>query len=341
MVALPVRRSEARRTRGIIGPMPSSARPAYGVAAAAAAALLFGINGTVSKLALEAGLTSMRLVQLRSLGAALCLIAAVGATRPGTLRTDRREVVFLVVAGIVGIGLVQWLYFVAIARLPVGIALLLEYLAPVFVALWVCFVRREPVRPRIWGALALCLVGLAIVAEVWSGLTLDGVGVVAGVAAGVSLAAYYLTGEHGLGRRDPLSLAAWTFAAAAVLWSVLQPPSEFAWSSLGDAVALPGPFDGTEVALGGLVVWIIVLGTVVPYGLVLVAIRNLGSTRTGLLGMAEPITSGLVAWVVLGESLTPVQLLGAGVVILGIVAAETARTPVPAAEPPLPQWPPG
>ena len=91
-------------------------------------------------------------------------------------------------------------------------------------------------------------------------------------------------------------------------------------------MALPGPFDGAEVPLWSLVAWIIVLGTVVPYGLVLVAIRNLGSTRTGLLGMAEPVTSGLVAWVVLGESLTPVQLVGAAVVIVGIVAAETART---------------
>jgi drug/metabolite transporter (DMT)-like permease len=204
--------------------MSSSARSAIGVVAAAAAALLFGINGTVSKLALEAGLTSTRLVELRSLGAALCLVAVVLITAPGTLAVGRRELGFLVVAGVVGIGLVQWLYFVAIARLPVGIALLLEYLAPVFVALWVYFVRGEPVRPRIWGALALCLVGLAVAAQVWSGPTLDGIGVLAGVAAGVSLAAYYLTGEHGLGRRDPLSLAAWTFAAAAVFWSVLQPP---------------------------------------------------------------------------------------------------------------------
>jgi drug/metabolite transporter (DMT)-like permease len=263
-------------------------------------------------------------------------------TAPRTLAVGRRELGFLVVAGVVGIGLVQWLYFVAIARLPVGIALLLEYLAPVFVALWVYFVRGEPVRPRIWGALALCLVGLAVAAQVWSGLTLDGIGVLAGVAAGVSLAAYYLTGEHGLGRRDPLSLAAWTFAAAAVFWSVLQPPWRFAWSSLGDGVALPGPFDGAEVPLGALVAWIIVLGTVVPYALVLVAIRHLGSTRTGLLGMAEPVAAGLVAWVVLGEALTPMQLVGAGVVIVGIVVAETARRPPPApADPPIPQWPPG
>jgi drug/metabolite transporter (DMT)-like permease len=301
-----------------ISPMTSPARPAVGVAAAGAAALLFGINGTVSKLALEAGLTSSRLVQLRSLGAALCLMVAVSLTRPGSLRADRRELAFLVVAGIVGIGLVQWLYFVAIARLPVGIALLLEYLAPVLVAVWVRFVRGEPVRSRIWGALAMCLVGLAVVAQVWSGLTLDGLGVLAGLGAAASLAAYYLTGEHGLGRRD-----------------LLQPPWSTDWGQLGGAVALPGPFEGAEAPLWSLVASIIVLGTVVPYALILVALRNLGSTRTGLLGMAEPVTSGLVAWVVLSESLTPVQLAGAALVIAGIAAAETARAPSEAIEVPI------
>ena len=307
----------------------NSARGLRGLLAAAGAALLFGINGTVSKLALETDLASTRLVQLRSAGAAVCLLAAVVALRPAALRARREEVLFLVVAGVVGIGLVQWLYFVAIERLPVGIALLLEYLAPVFVALWVRFVRRGAVRPRIWAALALCLAGLATVAQVWDGLTLDGLGVLAGLGAAVSLAAYYLTGEHGLGQRDALSLAAWTFGSAAVFWSVLQPPWSFAWSQLGDSVALPGPFDGAELPLGALVGWIIVLGTVVPYGLVLIALADLGSTRTGLLGMAEPVTSGLVAWVVLSESLEPVQLVGAAVVIAGIVAAETARRAPP------------
>lgn len=305
--------------------MSRPARPALGVAAAAGAALLFGVNGTVAKLALEAGLSTTRLVELRSLGAAACLMTVALLTRPGSLRASPRELVFLAVAGVVGIGLVQWLYFEAIARLPVGIAILLEYLAPVLVAVWVRFVRQEPVRPRIWVALGLCLLGLGLVAEVWSGLTLDGIGVLAGLAAAVSLAAYYLTGEHGLSRRDPLSLAAWTFTAAAVLWTVPQPLWAFDWSVLGESVALPGPLDGSSAPLWSLVAWVVVLGTVIPYGMVLVALGSLGATRTGLLGMAEPVTSAAVAWVVLSETLSTPQLLGAVVVIGGIVAAETAR----------------
>jgi drug/metabolite transporter (DMT)-like permease len=271
-------------------------------------------------------------VELRSLGAALCLMAAVAVLRPQALRVAPRELAFLAVAGVVGIGLVQWLYFVAIGRLPVGIALLLEYLAPVLVVVWVRFVRGEQVRRRLWAALALSVSGLVVVGEVWQGLRLDGLGVLAGLGAAVSLAAYYLTSERGLGRRDPLSLAAWTFTAAAVFWSVLQPWWTFPWGDLTRAVALPGPLPDADVPAWLLVAWVVVLGTVVPYGLILLALRSLGSARTGLLGMAEPVLAALVAYVVLAEALSPVQLVGGAVVLTGIVLAETARKPAPVPE---------
>jgi drug/metabolite transporter (DMT)-like permease len=274
---------------------------------------------------LESGLSSLRLVELRSLGAAVCLMVAVALIRPGTLRVRPRELAFLAVAGIIGIGLVQWFYLVAIARLPVGIALLLEYLAPVIVVVWVRFVRRDSARVRIWAALALSVAGLVVVAEAWEGLQLDGIGLLAGLAAAASLAAYYLTSERGLGRRDPLSLAAWTFTAAAVFWSVLQPWWSFPWERLTAAVALPGPLPDADVPAWLLVGWVVVLGTVLPYALILAALRSLGSARTGLLGMAEPVLAAAVAWAILGEALSPVQLLGGAVVLTGIVLAETAR----------------
>jgi drug/metabolite transporter (DMT)-like permease len=310
---------------------PAGSSAWWGVAYATLAALLFGINGTVSKTVLESGLSSLRLVELRSVGAAVCLLVAVMLTRPRSMRAEPRELAFLFAAGVVGIGLVQWFYFVAIARLPVGIALLLEYLAPVLVVVWVRFVRHEQVRARLWAALALSVAGLVVVAQAWQGLRLDGIGVLAGFAAAASLAAYYLTSEKGLGTRDPLSLAAWTFTAAAVLWSVLQPWWTFPWDALTRPVPLPGPLPEVDMPAGLLVLWVVVLGTVVPYGLILAALRTLGSARTGLLGMAEPVLAGMVAWVVLGEALSAVQLAGAAVVLTGIVLAETARTRPPEA----------
>ncbi len=307
----------------------TTSSPWRGIVFASTASFLFALNGSVSKTVLESGLSSLRLVELRSLGAALCLMTAVALTRPHSLRVGRRELGFLVVAGVVGIGLVQWLYFVAIGRLPVGIALLLEYLAPVLVVVWVRAVRAEPVRRRLWAALALSVTGLVVVGQAWQGLSLDGLGVLAGLGAAVSLAAYYLTSERGLGTRDPLSLAAWTFTAAAVFWTVLQPWWTFPWADLTRAVGLPGPLPDAHVPAWLLVIWVVVLGTVVPYGLILLALRSLGSARTGLLGMAEPVLAAAVAWVVLGEALSVVQLLGGAVVLAGIVLAETARTTTP------------
>jgi drug/metabolite transporter (DMT)-like permease len=99
-------------------------------------------------------------------------------------------------------------------------------------------------------------------------------------------------------------------------------------------VALPGPLPDADVPASLLVAWVVVLGTVVPYGLILLALRSLGSARTGLLGMAEPVLAAGVAFVVLGEALSPVQLAGGAVVLTGIVLAETARTPRAA---PLPE----
>jgi drug/metabolite transporter (DMT)-like permease len=77
------------------------------------------------------------------------------------------------------------------------------------------------------------------------------------------------------------------------------------------------------------VLWIITLGTVAPFMLVLFAVGRLGPARVGLIGMLEPVSAGVIAWVLLGESLNRVQIVGAMVVLVGIVLAETARQAVP------------
>jgi drug/metabolite transporter (DMT)-like permease len=294
---------------------------AVGLAAALVAATLFAVNGTVSKLVLESGLSSLRLVEIRITLAAVVFALVAAARSPRSLAIGPRELGFLALYGVVGVAMVQWLYLVAIARMPVSISLLLEFTAPLLVALWVRFVRKEHVRSRLWLALVLSLAGLALVAEVWRGLALDTVGFVAALAAAVSLALYYLLGERGVGRRDPVSLAAWTFAAAGLFWSLLLPWWTFPFGALAEPVDVLG----TELPVWVLIGWVVLLGTVAPFALVFVALGRIGAPRTGLFGTAEPVLAGVVAWVVLGEVLTPVQLAGAGVVFAGILLAVTAR----------------
>ncbi len=276
---------------------------------------------------LESGVSSLRLVEIRCTAAAVVFFAVAGLRRPASLAIGRRELGFVALYGITGIALVQWLYLVAIARMPVSLALLIEFTAPLLIALWVRFARHGQIRGQVWAALALSLAGLAAVAEVWRGATLDGVGVLAAAAAAVTLAAYYLLGENGLGRRDPFSLSAWGFAAAGLFWTVLLPWWTFPFGRLGERAEIAG----TTAPVWLLLVWIVLLGTVAPFGLSLFGIGRIGPARTGLIGTAEPVLAGLVAWAVIGETLTGWQLAGAAVVMAGIVLAETAR---PAGTPP-------
>ena len=296
-----------------------------GVLAVVVSAMLFAVNGTVSKVAMQSGLSPARLVELRSVGSALVLVAAVLVVAPRARLPRGRELAGLALLGVVGMAMVQWLYFVAISRLPVGLALLVEFTAPVLVALWARFVLREQVKVRVWWALAACLSGLTLVAQVGDGIRLDLLGLVAAAGAAVSLATYYLLGSRLVRRRDPLSTQAWSMAFAGAFWVVLQPPWTFDATVLVDDVARPGVLAGAHLPLWALVAWIVALGTVVPYVLVLIGMARLGAARTGVLGMIEPVAASAVAWLVLAESMTAVQLLGGVVVLGGVALAETAR----------------
>jgi drug/metabolite transporter (DMT)-like permease len=319
-----------------IAGVPRVARPAAGYALTLAAAALFGINGTVSTLALEAGIPATRLTALRCTGAALALLVVLALFAPGRLRVTWREVPFLALFGIVGVALTQFLYYVAIGRMPVGIALVFEMTAPVFIALYVWLVRREKVRSRLWLALLLSLSGLVLVAEVWQdGGSLDPIGVGAALIAALCLATYYLMGERGTVNRDPVALTCWSFVAAALFWAAAAPWWQFDTSVLTEQV--PISVGSVQLPLWVLVAWIVVLGAVVPFWLSISALRHLAPTAAGLVATIEPVFASIVAWLWLEQVLTGWQVAGGIVVLTGIVLAQTARaTPVPTVLPETP-----
>jgi drug/metabolite transporter (DMT)-like permease len=300
--------------------------PRVGYAMATAAAALFAFNGSVSKVILSSTeISSLRLTELRATGAFLCLAGFIAVTAPGRLRVARDEVALLVFYGIVGFAFVQWLYFVAIERLPIGIGLLLEFTAPVLVALWARLVWHEPVRRRVWAALALAVSGLALVAEVWEDVRLDTVGVAAALLAAGSLATYFLAGEHATGRRDALSLTCLSLGVASLFWAILQPWWGFPFDALGETVSLQGAVESSTAPVWVLCLWMIVPGTVFPFVLSLGALRHLPATRVSVVAMVEVVLASFVAWLWLGETLSAAQLVGGGVVLLGVVLAQTSR----------------
>jgi drug/metabolite transporter (DMT)-like permease len=301
-------------------------RPALGYAMVLAAATLFAVNGTVSKVILASGISSLRLTEVRLTGAALGLLGALALARPSSLRLHRRELPFLVGFGIGGVALVQWFYFLAIHRLPIGIALLIQYLAPLMVALWARFVMHRPVRRQIWLALALALSGLALVVQIWERGTLDPLGVAASLGAAVTFAFYILSAEHGVAGRDAVSLSCYGFAFGALFFAVLQPWWSFPADVVGDRVSLLGNLSSHDAPVWALMAWMVVLGTIVPFGLFVAALAHVPAPRASVVAMFEPVVAIVVAWAWLGEKLAAAQLVGAAIVLAGIVLAQTART---------------
>jgi len=292
---------------------------------AASAATLWGVNGTVSKVILASGISSVRLSEIRTAGALVGLMLVLAVTAPARLRVKLRGLPFLAAFGIGGLALVQWFYFLSIHRLAIGIALLIEYLAPLVVALWARYVFHEHVRQRIWVALVFALIGLALIVDVGNSGTISATGVVFALLAAVAYVIYLLLAEHGIGDRDAVSLLAWGFVFASVFWAVISPWWTFPGHRVGAHVSLLGHLDGRHLPIWALMAWLIVLGTIVPFFLLVSALRHLPATRVGIIAMLEPVVATIVAWAWLGESLASLQLVGAAIVLCAIVLAQTAR----------------
>jgi drug/metabolite transporter (DMT)-like permease len=300
-------------------------QPAVGYAMALGAGTLFAINGTVSKVILESGMSSLRLTQVRSTGALIGLALIILATRPQDLRTNRRELLYLAAFGVFGVAFVQLFYFLAIHRLEIGVSLLIQYLGPLLVALFAFFVLKEHVRGRLWIALALALGGLTLVVDLWHGVSLDGLGVLFSLCSAVTFAGYMLLAERAVGRRDPISLLCFGFFFATAFWAIAQPWWSFPFELPGRSVSLLGRLSDVHTPIWLLLTWMIVLGTIVPFFLIVGSLRHITATRAGILAMVEPVVASIVAYAWLGETLNGTTLIGGAVVLCGIVLAQTAR----------------
>jgi drug/metabolite transporter (DMT)-like permease len=300
--------------------------PRLGYLMASVAAVLWGVNGGVSKTILATGLSSERLAQVRSLGAAIGLVAILLVIAPRRLRLTRRELPYLITFGMGGLAFVQFFYFLAIHRLAIGIALLIEYLAPLLVALWARFVQHTVVRRRIWVALALALTGLALIVNVFGGAQgLSTAGIAFALGGAFAYALYVLLAEHVVAGRDPVSLLAWGFLFASVFWAVVVPWWSFPAHALTSDAGLGGRLASHHLPVWSLVAWMVVLGTIAPFFLLISALRHVSATTAGIVAMLEPVVGAIVGWVWLQESLDAVQLAGAAVVLSAIGLAQTAR----------------
>lgn len=288
------------------------------------AALLFGANGSLTKVILDNGLNPAQVTQFRTLGTCILAGAVLLVVDRSAFRLKARQIAVMAVLGIAGIAALQVTYAYAIQLLPVGIALLFEYLAVLIVAVVAFFFLKEKVRPRLWIAIGLVLVGLAVVAQVWSS-TLDPFGVFMALLAAVTLAIYFLVGERQVTATSPLAVAFWTSGFAALAWAPFSGWWNVDATVLGSSVSLGGNLEAIVLPLWLPLLSLIVLGSFAPFLFSFAAIGRLKATPAGIVASSEVIFAFVVAWLWLGEQLDALQLAGAGVVLVGIILAQTSR----------------
>jgi drug/metabolite transporter (DMT)-like permease len=284
-----------------------------------------GTAGPLAKSIMDAGVRPEQLAAARIGLSALLLLVVVGLARPALLRVRRVDRRLVLGYGLFGVAAVQLLYFATVARIPVGIATLLEFTSPVLVALWVRFGRGTVLPARAWAGTGLALGGLALMARVWDGLTLDAVGLLLGVGTALAAASYFLLGERAVGTVAPLGLVTWGMVAGAAAIMVVVPPWTLPVSALG-SVAEFGPW---HPPVWTLVLVIVGVSTTLAYLCGISSMRHLPSTVVSVVGLTEPAVATGVAWAFLGQSLSVVQVIGAAVMLGGAALVQWASSAVP------------
>lgn len=313
-------------------PRKSATRGAiYAVVGAA----LFGINGSVAKVVIGAGVSPTQLTFFRVLSTAVIAGAVLLVSDRSQFRLTLREGISLAALGIGGLAMIQWLYAVAISILPVGIALLIEYTAVVIVALAAWLIFSERVHTRLWIAIGAVLTGLAIVAQVWDS-HLAPLGVIAAFGAAIAYAFYFLMGERAVSTMPPMAVSFWASVFASAFWGVFS-----SWWNLDLAVvqadvSLAGSLASLTVPVWLPLLFVITCGAFAPFVLIFMALSHLSATAVGILAASEVLFAFIVAWLWLEETLTPFQVVGAALVFVGIVVAQTARARPPRSYPEIP-----
>ncbi|GGZ46766.1 EamA family transporter [Streptomyces bluensis] len=291
-----------------------------GLGLALGSAIAFGGSGVAAKPLIEEGLDPLHVVWLRVAGAALVMLPL--AVRHRAL--PRRRPALLAGFGLLAVAGVQACYFAALSRIPVGVALLVEYLAPAILLGWVRFVQRRPVTRAAAVGVVLAVGGLACVVEVWSGMAFDALGLLLALAAACCQVGYFVLSDQGADAGeeapDPLGVIAYGLLVGALVLTVVTRPWTMDWSVLGGTVSM----DGTAVAAWLLLGWVVLIATVLAYVTGVVAVRRLSPQVAGVVACLEAVIATVLAWVLLGEHLSAPQLIGGGIVLAGAFIAQSA-----------------
>ncbi|GCB58103.1 MULTISPECIES: DMT family transporter [Rhodococcus] len=284
-------------------------------------AATFGVSGPFAKSLIESGWSPGGAVFARVAGGALVMMVIAVATQWPRLRQVSAHTRTVLLYGVFAISGVQLCFFNAVQHLSVGVALLLEYLAPIIVIGWVWITKgARPSVQTLLGA-AVAMIGAAVVIDVFGSAEISAVGVAWGLAAAACLAVYFVISERADGDLHPVVLAASGLTVSAMVIG-----------ALGLVGVLPLQFSASNavVADHSVNVWLpvvvlVLVSTVIAYLTGIAAITLLGPTIGSLVALTEVLCAVLAAWILVGESVTALQAVGGAAIIAGLVLARLGQ----------------
>jgi drug/metabolite transporter (DMT)-like permease len=291
-----------------------------GLIFAVASAFTFGMSGPLAKSLMEAGWSPTAAVTARLAGGALAMALFATVFKPDWFREALQHWKTVVAYGLIPIAGAQLCYYNAVAHLSVGVALLLEYTAPVLVVGWLwATTRRRPSNLTLAGV-ALAIAGIMLVLNVFVGAHINLAGVGWGLAAAVCAACYFMMSDEVTA--DGSGLNSITLAAGGLVVGAVTV------ALLGLSGLMPLTFTSTDAVIAGWTVsWVVpvvalaLVPTAIAYTLGITGIARLRPRFASLVGLAEVLFAVLTAWALLGEAMTLVQAIGGLVVLVGLVLA--------------------
>ncbi|MEI6252201.1 MAG: EamA family transporter [Mycobacteriaceae bacterium] len=291
-----------------------------GLLFATGSAFTFGMSGPLAKSLMVAGWSPTAAVAARLAGGAVVLAVVATLVKPDWVREAREHARTVVLYGLIPVAGAQLCYYNAVAHLSVGVALLLEYTSPVLVIAWVWATTHRRPRGLTLAGVALAIVGVTLVLDVVHGARVDAVGVAWGLGAAVCAVCYFMMSDAVTA--DGSGLHAITLAAGGLVVATV------AVAALGMSGVMPVQFTANDAVVAGVALpWLVpvlllgVISTAIAYTLGISGVARLRPSFASLVGLAEVLFAVLAAWLMLGEGMTAIQVVGGAVVLLGLALA--------------------
>jgi len=277
-------------------------------------ATLWGVSSVVAKSLFNIGLPPAELVQIRLTLATVTLLLVLLVFDRERIIISSKDLPYFLIFGFVGVAGVQFTYYYTISKIHVGPAVLIQYLAPVWVSLFAFLFQKEPLSKGKIVSLLLAVMGCYLTVGGYriDLLRLNRIGIASGLFSSFFFAFYGLYGEKGLKKYDPWTLILYGFGFGAVFYWILISPMKM----------ITG---GYSLKVWMAFLYIAIFSTLIPFGLYFKGIERIRATRASITATWEPVVAGFSAYIVLGEVLYPLQVLGGIGVIVAVVLLQTAK----------------